>query len=177
MAKSKGHVSPVASERGNYPFPVREQQMIAECSGGGGGGWGGGGCIFRGWNLSLGKEGRSFNFLAAVYLLLSCFSRWSFVAHIFFSLSSFLPLFTRTHVEPLFLCTRAPEGVFMCSTLTYLFIVLHFLTVATPPPPFFWLWPFHRLYIVQVISLSASLFFFTFQRKQWMEGKLSQLLI
>ena len=29
MAKSKGHVGPSASERGNYPFPVREQQMIA----------------------------------------------------------------------------------------------------------------------------------------------------
>lgn len=32
MAKSKGHVSP-ASERGNYPFPVREQQMIANYGG------------------------------------------------------------------------------------------------------------------------------------------------
>lgn len=29
-AKSKGHVSPPASHRGNYPCPVREQQMIAE---------------------------------------------------------------------------------------------------------------------------------------------------
>lgn len=29
-AKSKGHVSPPAAERGNYPFPVREQQMIAD---------------------------------------------------------------------------------------------------------------------------------------------------
>lgn len=28
-AKSKGHVVSPASERGNYPFPVREQQMIA----------------------------------------------------------------------------------------------------------------------------------------------------
>lgn len=33
MAKSKGHVSPPASERGNYPFPVREQQMIAKYGG------------------------------------------------------------------------------------------------------------------------------------------------
>lgn len=33
MAKSKGHVSPPASERGNYPFPVREQQMIASDGG------------------------------------------------------------------------------------------------------------------------------------------------
>lgn len=33
MAKSKGHVSPPASERGNYPFPVREQQMIANYGG------------------------------------------------------------------------------------------------------------------------------------------------
>lgn len=33
MAKSKGHVSPAASERGNYPFPVREQQMIASYGG------------------------------------------------------------------------------------------------------------------------------------------------
>lgn len=33
MAKSKGHVSPHASERGNYPFPVREQQMIAKYGG------------------------------------------------------------------------------------------------------------------------------------------------
>lgn len=48
MAKSKGHVSPAASERGNYPFPVREQQMIAEHAGGGGGGGGGG---WGGWRL------------------------------------------------------------------------------------------------------------------------------
>lgn len=33
MAKSKGHVSPPASERGNYPFPVTEQQMIANYGG------------------------------------------------------------------------------------------------------------------------------------------------
>lgn len=33
MAKSKGHVSPPASERGNYPFPVRQQQMIANYGG------------------------------------------------------------------------------------------------------------------------------------------------
>lgn len=54
----------------------------------------------------------------------------------------------------------------MCPTLTYLFIVLHFLTFILF---FFLLWPFHRLYIVRVISLSASVFF-TFQRKEWMEG-------
>ena len=29
MAKSKGHVSLPGSERGNYPFPVRGQQIIA----------------------------------------------------------------------------------------------------------------------------------------------------
>lgn len=33
MAKSKGHVSPPASKRGNYPFPVTEQQTIANCWG------------------------------------------------------------------------------------------------------------------------------------------------
>lgn len=33
MAKSKGHASPPASERGNYPLPVREQQMIANYGG------------------------------------------------------------------------------------------------------------------------------------------------
>lgn len=33
MAKSKGHVSPAASQRGNYPFPVREQQMMANDGG------------------------------------------------------------------------------------------------------------------------------------------------
>ena len=29
MAESKGHVSAAASNRGNYPLPVTEQQMIA----------------------------------------------------------------------------------------------------------------------------------------------------
>lgn len=29
VAKAKGHVSPPASQRGNYPFPVTKQQMIA----------------------------------------------------------------------------------------------------------------------------------------------------
>lgn len=57
MAKSKGHVSPAASERGNYPFPVREQQMIAEYGGGGRGG-NGGGAAFSGAEIChSGKKG------------------------------------------------------------------------------------------------------------------------
>lgn len=59
MAKSKGHASPPASERGNYPFPVREQQMIASDGG-----------AFS--EAEMGRR-RRFNFLAAAYLLLSRF--------------------------------------------------------------------------------------------------------
>lgn len=60
MAKSKGHVSPAASERGNYPFPVREQQMIAEYGGGGGGGGGWGGVLlhFQGLKFVTRKRGK-----------------------------------------------------------------------------------------------------------------------
>ena len=149
MAKSKGHVSPPASERGNYPFPVREQQMIANY----------GGAFCRSWILSVGRR-RRFNFLAAAHLLLSFFPQWSFVA-CFFSIHTSLLRGSASF----FFFFWASEGVFMCPALTYLFIVLHFLTVIFF---FFLLWPFPRLYIVQVISLSASVFF-TFQRKQWME--------
>lgn len=78
MAKSKGHVSPPASERGNYPFPVREQQMIANY----------GGAFCRSWILSVGRR-RRFNFLAAACLLLSFFPQWSFVA-CFFSIHTSL---------------------------------------------------------------------------------------
>lgn len=156
MAKSKGHVSPPASERGNYPFPVREQQMIANYGGAFSGAEicqkeGEGGLIF--WQLHI-----YFYHVFFPPLVICCF---------FFCSSHEL-----AQCRAVCLCLRASEGVFMCPALTYLFIVLHFLTVIF----FFLLWPFHRLYIVQVISLSASVFF-TFQRRQWMEGKLSQLLI
>lgn len=162
MAKSKGHVSPPASERGNYPFPVREQQMIAEY-GGGGGGWGWR-CIFRPWNLSLGKGGRSFNFLAAVYLLLSCFSRWSFVAHVPPPTPSPCP---SIHRSARGVAVFMPASFWGCIYVPYINIPIYSPTLSYSHlfsffPFFFQLWPFHRLYIVQVISLSASVFFFFF---------------
>lgn len=76
MAKSKGHVSPPASERGNYPFPVREQQMIANYGGAFSGAeicqLEGGGLIF--WQLHT-------YFYHDFFLFF--FFQWSFVACFF----------------------------------------------------------------------------------------------
>lgn len=98
MAKSKGHVSLAASERDNYPFPVREQQMIANY----------GGRIFRSWNSSIGRR-RRFNFFG------SCTSTF-----FFFVVICCLPpllhpfsLFLWTQWHAVCLCLRASEGVFM----------------------------------------------------------------
>lgn len=112
MAKSKGHVSPPASERGNYPFPVREQQMIANYGG-----------AFSGVEIcQLEGEGGLIFWQLHIYFY-----------HVFFSMVICCMFFFYSH-EPAqgsaaFLCLRASEGVFMCPALTYLFIVLHFLTV------------------------------------------------
>lgn len=112
MAKSKGHVSPPASERGNYPFPVREQQMIANYGG-----------AFSGAEIChLEGEGALIFWQLYIY-----FYHVFFTGHLLHAFPP--PPFTRAHTEVLFLCLRASEGVFMCPTLTYLFIVLHFLTV------------------------------------------------
>lgn len=113
MAKSKGHVSPPASERGNYPFPVREQQMIANYGGAFSGAEicqkeGEGGLIF--WQLHI-----YFYHVFFPPLVICCF---------FFCSSHEL-----AQCRAVCLCLRASEGVFMCPALTYLFIVLHFLTV------------------------------------------------
>lgn len=81
MAKSKGHVSPPASERGNYPFPVREQQMIANYGGAFSGAEicqleGEGGLIF--WQLYIHFYHVFFFFstghLLHVFLFVACFS-------------------------------------------------------------------------------------------------------
>lgn len=86
--------------------------------------------------------------------------QWSFVC-----LFYVVPVFVRMEdwggreCVYLCLCVQASEGVFTWPTLTYLFIVPHFLTVIF----FLFFLPFHTLYMVQVISLSASLFF-TFQK-------------
>lgn len=119
MAKSKGHVSPPASERGNYPFPVREQQMIANYGG-----------AFSGAEIcQLEGEGGLIFWQLYIYFY-HCFFHCSFV--VCFSICC---MFFYSHelawraVVLLFLCLWASEGVFMCPTLTYLFIVLHFLTV------------------------------------------------
>lgn len=102
MAKSKGHVSPPASERGNYPFPVREQQMIANYGG-----------AFSGAEIcQLEGEGGLIFWQLHIYFYHAFFN--GHLLHVFF-------LFTAQG--------RASEGVFMCPALTYLFIVLHFLTV------------------------------------------------
>lgn len=69
MAKSKGHVSPPASERGNYPFPVREQQMIANYGG-----------AFSGAEIChLEGEGALIFWQLYVYFY-HVFFHWSFVA-------------------------------------------------------------------------------------------------
>lgn len=72
MAKSKGHVSPPASERGNYPFPVREQQMIANYGG-----------AFSGAEIcQLEGEGALIFWQLHSYLY-HVFCQWSFVACVF----------------------------------------------------------------------------------------------
>lgn len=73
MAKSKGHVSPSASERGNYPFPVREQQMIANYGG-----------AFSGAEIChLEGEGGLIFWQLYIYFYHVPFFHWSFVARFF----------------------------------------------------------------------------------------------
>lgn len=73
MGKSKGHVSPPASERGNYPFPVREQQMIANYGG-----------AFSGAEIcQLEGEGGLIFWQLHIYFYHAFFFQWSFVTCFF----------------------------------------------------------------------------------------------
>lgn len=96
MAKSKGHASPPASERGNYPFPVREQQMIASYGG-----------AFS--EAEIGR-GRRFNFLAAAYLLLSCFFP-VVICYMFF----FFYSYERAQDSAVCLCVCELLRVYLCA--------------------------------------------------------------
>ena len=70
MAKSKGHVSPPASERGNYPFPVREQQQMIANYGG----------AFSGAEIC---QGGLILWQLHIYFYHVFFPQWSFVACFF----------------------------------------------------------------------------------------------
>lgn len=75
------------------------------------------GCIFWSWNLSVARR-RGFNFL---------FSTGHFFFFFFF-FSTLALCLSRERCCGSFYACEVSEGVFMCPTLTYLFIVLHFLT-------------------------------------------------
>lgn len=104
MAKSKGHVSPPASERGNYPFPVREQQMIANYGG-----------AFSGAEICQ-LEGEGGLIFWQLYIhFYHVFFHWSFVAC--FSICCMFSIHIRLHGGQWWCCFYASEllRVYLCA--------------------------------------------------------------
>lgn len=98
MAKSKGHVSPPASERGNYPFPVREQQMIANY----------GGAFSEAEICQKEGEGGLIFWQLHIYFYHVFFPHWSFVAF-------FFALHMSSHSVELFVYVCELLRVYLCA--------------------------------------------------------------